>query len=58
MKDRLIELETRLTHQEVALDELSGVIARQQTEIRVLGQQVQSIVAHIRAGEEYQWSDA
>ena len=56
MEDRLIELETRLAHQEATLDELSGVIAQQQTERRLLGQQVQTFIAHIRTGEENRWS--
>lgn len=52
MEDRLIDLESRLAHQETTLDELNEVIVRQQQEIQTLEKQVQSIIDHLHKREE------
>ena len=48
MESRLIELEMRVAHYEQTLDDLNGVITRQQSEIQNLERQVEMILAHIR----------
>ena len=47
MKDRVIELEIKMTHFEQTIDELSDLIARQQTDIDRLNTQLVSLLAHI-----------
>ena len=48
MESRLIELEMRVAHYEQTLDDLNGVITRQQSEIQNLERQVEMIFAHVR----------
>ena len=47
MKDRGIELEIKMAHFEQTIDELSDLIARQQTDIDRLNTQLVSLLAHI-----------
>lgn len=47
MKDRVIELEIKMAHFEQTIDELSDLIARQQTDIDRLNTQLVSLLAHI-----------
>jgi len=47
MKDRVIELEIKMAHFEQTIDELSDLIARQQTDIDRLNTQLVSLSAHI-----------
>ena len=51
MESRLIELEMRVAHYEQTLDDLNGLITRQQSEIQNLERQVEMILAHIRNRE-------
>ena len=51
MESRLIELELRAAHYEQTVDDLNGVITRQQSEIQNLERQVEMILAHIRNRE-------
>ena len=51
MESRLIELEMRVAHYERTLDDLNGLITRQQSEIQNLERQVEMILAHIRNRE-------
>ena len=48
MEDRVIELEMKMAHFEQALDELSEVIARQQTDIDRLRAHIDVLLKHIR----------
>ena len=47
MKDRVIELEIKMAHFEQTIDELSDLIARQQTDVDRLNTQLVSLLAHI-----------
>ena len=49
LQDQVIELQTRLTFQEDALQQLNDVIATQDTYIRALQQQLQSL--GVRVGD-------
>ena len=51
MQDRVIELEIKMVHFEQTVDELSDLIARQQTDIDRLNTQLLSLLAHIRERE-------
>ena len=51
MQDRVIELEIKMVHFERTVDELSDLIARQQTDIDRLNIQLVSLLAHIRQRE-------
>ena len=51
MQDRVIELEIKMVHFERTVDELSDLIARQQTDIDRLNTQLLSLLAHIRERE-------
>ena len=51
MESRLIESEMRVAHYERTLDDLNGLITRQQSEIQNLERQVEMILAHIRNRE-------
>ena len=50
MEDRVIELEMKMAHFEQTIDELSEVIARQQTDIDRLRVHVDALLKHIRKG--------
>ena len=47
MKDRVIGLEIKMAHFEQTIDELSDLVARQQTDIDRLNTQLVSLLAHI-----------
>ena len=51
MQDRVIELEIKMVHFEQTVDELSDLIARQQTDIDRLNTQLLSLLTHIRERE-------
>ena len=51
MQDRVIELEIKMVHFERTVDELSDLIARQQTDIDRLNTQLLSLLTHIRERE-------
>ena len=51
MQDRVIELEIKMVHFEQTVDELSDLIARQQTDIDRLNTKLLSLLAHIRERE-------
>ena len=51
MQDRVIELEIKMAHFEQTVDELSDLIARQQTDIDRLNTKLLSLLAHIRERE-------
>ena len=51
MESRLIELELRAGHYEQTVDDLNGVITRQQSEVQNLERQVEMILAHLRNRE-------
>jgi len=48
MENRVIELEMKMAHFEQTMDELSEVIAHQQTDIDRLRAQVDALMTHIR----------
>ena len=50
MEDRVIELEMKMAHFEQTIDELSEVIARQQTDIDRLRAHIGALLKHIREG--------
>ena len=50
MEDRVIELEMKMAHFEQTIDELSEVIARQQTDIDRLRAHIDALLKHIREG--------
>ena len=50
MEDRVIELEMKMAHFEKTIDELSEVIARQQTDIDRLCAQIDALLKHICEG--------
>ena len=50
MEDRVIELEMKMAHFEQAIDELSEVIARQQTDIDRLRAHIDAFLKHIQEG--------
>ena len=50
MEDRVIELEMKMAHFEQTIDELSEVIARQQTDIDRLRAHIDALSKHIREG--------
>jgi len=49
MENRLIELESRLAFQEHTLQELNGVVARQQQEILALRRELETLRTQLRA---------
>lgn len=49
MESRLTELETRVAFQEHTLQELNGVVARQQQEILQLRRELEALRAELRA---------
>ena len=49
MEDRIVELETRLAFQESMLQDLNGVVARQQQEILSLRRDLEAVRAQLRA---------
>lgn len=50
MEDRVIELEMKMAHFEQTIDELSEVIAHQQTDIDRLRAYIDALLKHIREG--------
>ena len=50
MEDRMIELEMKMAHFEQTIDELSEVIAHQQTDIDSLRAHIDALLKHIREG--------
>ena len=50
MEDRMIELEMKMAHFEQTIDELSEVIAHQQTDIDRLRAHIDALLKHIREG--------
>ena len=49
MEDRLIEVETRLAFQDDTLQALNAVVARQQQEIALLRQELETLRAQLKA---------
>ena len=49
----IVDLETRLTYQEAALQELSDVIVRQQKTLDSLGAQLESVRQQMRAQAQF-----
>ncbi len=52
MEKRIIDLETRFSHQQVLLEELSDVIRGQQDELDALKQLVQTLMSQVDKGVE------
>lgn len=48
MEDRIVELETRLAFQESTLQDLNGIVARQQQEILALQRDLEALRAQLR----------
>ncbi len=52
MEQRIIELETRFSHQEVLIEQLSDIVREQQDQIDALTKLVQTLMSQVDKGIE------